>query len=287
MCNKLPRTPIYQLHDTGLTVSLTHDDVIKWKRFPRYWPFVRGIRRSPVNSPRKGQWRGALMFSLICAWLNAWVNSRKVGDLRRHRAHYDVIVIFGENQCTIGRVNCYVILMEPPTMLLVPICRDMQLWWDKSPIPSSKNRMPGDTCFDDVSRICACVTWTQMYVTLQTKNVFHSKALSILFLISLFLARWLTSARAYRIGGRKLCPSVCLYVKRYLLLQFCTDYNQTWINMIWAVAAKTLLSQIFHNWRRIEVNCVYISHCKWYRTSAGMPACIPNRRCCAGQCAGQ
>ena len=104
---------------------------------------------------------------------------------------------------------------------------------------------------------------------------------------SSFLARWLTSARAYRIGGRKLCPSVCLYVKRYLLLQFCTDYNQTWINMIWAVAAKTLLSQIFHNWRRIEVNCVYISHCKWYRTSAGMPACIPNRRCCAGQCAGQ
>ena len=103
----------------------------------------------------------------------------------------------------------------------------------------------------------------------------------------IFLARWLTSARAYRIGGRKLCPSVCLYVKRYLLLQFCTDYNQTWINMIWAVAAKTLLSQIFHNWRRIEVNCVYISHCKWYRTSAGMPACIPNRRCCAGQCAGQ
>ena len=73
----------------------------------------------------------------------------------------------------------------------------------------------------------------------------------------------------------------------YLLLQFCTDYNQTWINMIWAGAAKTLLSQIFHKWRRIEVNCVYISHCKWYRTSAGMPACIPNRRYCAGQCAGQ
>ena len=76
-----------------------------------------------------------------------------------------------------------------------------------------------------------------------------------------FLSRWLTSARAYRIGGRKLCPSVCLYVKRYLLLQFCTDYNQTWINMIWAVAAKTLLCQIFHKWRKIEVNCVYISRC--------------------------
>ena len=43
---------------------LFHDDVIKWKRFPRYWPFVRGIHRSPVNSPHKGQWRRALIFSL-------------------------------------------------------------------------------------------------------------------------------------------------------------------------------------------------------------------------------
>ena len=39
-----------------------HDDVIKWKHFPRNWPFVRGLHRSPVNSPHKGQWRGALMF---------------------------------------------------------------------------------------------------------------------------------------------------------------------------------------------------------------------------------
>ena len=39
-----------------------HDDVIKWKHFPSYWPFVRGIHRSSVNSPRKGQWRGTLMF---------------------------------------------------------------------------------------------------------------------------------------------------------------------------------------------------------------------------------
>ena len=47
----------------------THDDVIKWKHLPCYWSFVRGIHRSPVNSPHKGQWRGALMFSLICAWI--------------------------------------------------------------------------------------------------------------------------------------------------------------------------------------------------------------------------
>ena len=70
-----------------------HDDGIKWKHSPRYWPFVRGIHRSPVNSPHKGQWRGDLMFSLICAWINGWVNNREAGDLRRHRAHYDVIVM--------------------------------------------------------------------------------------------------------------------------------------------------------------------------------------------------
>ena len=70
-----------------------HDDVIKWKHFPRYWPFVRGIHRSPVNFPHKGQWRGALMFSLICVWINGWVNNRETGDLRRYRAHYNVTVM--------------------------------------------------------------------------------------------------------------------------------------------------------------------------------------------------
>ena len=70
-----------------------HDDIIKWKHFPRYWPFVRGIHRWPVNSPHKGQWRGALMFSLICAWINTSVNNRETGDLRRHRAHNDVTVM--------------------------------------------------------------------------------------------------------------------------------------------------------------------------------------------------
>ena len=64
-----------------------------WKHFPRYWPFVRGIHRSPMTSPHKGQWRGALMFSLICAWINGWVNTGEAGDLRRHRAQYDVTLM--------------------------------------------------------------------------------------------------------------------------------------------------------------------------------------------------
>ena len=40
------------------------------EHFPRYWPFVMGIHRSPVDSPHKEQWRGASMFSLIYAWTN-------------------------------------------------------------------------------------------------------------------------------------------------------------------------------------------------------------------------
>ena len=77
-----------------------HDDVIKWKHFPRNWPFVRGIHRSPVNSTHIGQWRGALMFSLICARINGWVNTGEAGDLRRYRVHCDVIVmctVFGND----------------------------------------------------------------------------------------------------------------------------------------------------------------------------------------------
>ena len=51
-----------------------HDDVIKWKHFPRHWPLC-------------GE------FSLICVWINGWVNNREAGDLRRHRGHYDVNVM--------------------------------------------------------------------------------------------------------------------------------------------------------------------------------------------------
>ena len=66
--------------------SCYYDDVIKWKHFPRYWTFgweIIGHR-----------WRGALVFSLICAWTNGWVNNRDAGDLRRHRTQYDIIVMW-------------------------------------------------------------------------------------------------------------------------------------------------------------------------------------------------
>ena len=66
-----------------ICVFSSHDDVIKFNNFPRSWPLVT----------HKRQWRGALRFSMICAWINGWVNNREAGDLRCHCAHYDVIVM--------------------------------------------------------------------------------------------------------------------------------------------------------------------------------------------------
>ena len=83
---------------------LLHDDVIKWKDFPRYWPFLWGIHRSTMNSPHKGRWRGALVFSLICAWTNGSVNNLETGDLRCHRTHYDVTVML--NLGWLCKVSC-------------------------------------------------------------------------------------------------------------------------------------------------------------------------------------
>ena len=70
------------------SICIWHDDVIKWNIFR-----VTGHLCEPVNSAHKGQCRGAFLFSLICAWINRWVNNREAGDLRRYCAHYDVIVM--------------------------------------------------------------------------------------------------------------------------------------------------------------------------------------------------
>ena len=110
----MPGSVWWLLH-YGATMKLkTYDDVIKWKHFPRYWPFVQGIHRSPVNSPHKGQWRGALVFSLIAAWIDGWVNNREAGDLRRYRAYYEVTVM-----CLSGQIifMCCVELDSPCKIL--------------------------------------------------------------------------------------------------------------------------------------------------------------------------
>ena len=67
-------------------------DVIKWKHFPHYCSFVRGIHRSPMNSLQRPNSYNS-MFSLICAWTHDWVNNRDAGDFRRHHVHHDVTVM--------------------------------------------------------------------------------------------------------------------------------------------------------------------------------------------------
>ena len=118
-----------------------HDDVIKWKTFSRYWPFVRGIHRSPVNSPHKGQSCRALVFSLICAWINGWENNRKAGDLRRNRPHYDATVM--TNQCEIGLSNFCIIYSQYNQVYVertmqnhtkVPQCRYLYTYCFSTPI---------------------------------------------------------------------------------------------------------------------------------------------------------
>ena len=82
---------------------VTHDDVIKWKHFPRYWPFVRGIHRSPGEFPAQRPVTRSFDFSLISTRINDWLNNGEAGDLRRYRAHYDVTVVglsqISEQQC--------------------------------------------------------------------------------------------------------------------------------------------------------------------------------------------
>ena len=73
-----------------------HDDVIKWKHFQRYWPFVRGIRRSPVDTPPQGPVTRSFEFFFDLR-LNKRLSNRDAGDLRHHGAHYDVIVMGGGN----------------------------------------------------------------------------------------------------------------------------------------------------------------------------------------------
>ena len=71
-----------------------HEDVIKWKHFPRYCPYCPPVTGEfPTQRPVTRN----LMFFLICSWISGWVNNREAGDLRRRRTHYDVTVMCSMN----------------------------------------------------------------------------------------------------------------------------------------------------------------------------------------------
>ena len=96
---------------------------------------------SPVNSPHKGQWRGALMFSLICVRLNGWVNNREAGDLRCYRSHYDVIVMIK----TILTTNLFSKYSWLQRWLQNSIFNFLDRWWYRLPHSLTTN-----TTHDDV-----------------------------------------------------------------------------------------------------------------------------------------
>ena len=94
-CHLEPRNKQWTSY-TAYPVTLSHGIMMTSSNgniFRVTGPLCWGIHRSLIDSPPKGHLRGALMFSLICAWTNGWANNRDIGDLRRHRAHFDPIVM--------------------------------------------------------------------------------------------------------------------------------------------------------------------------------------------------
>ena len=104
----------------SIMIGSVDHDYVKWKYFPRYWPFVRGIHRSPLTSPHKGQWRGALMFSSICAWINGWVSNREAGELRRHYAIHVVTEIWW-GASSVSWTNYYLLTVRIEVMQIEEI----------------------------------------------------------------------------------------------------------------------------------------------------------------------
>ena len=104
-------------------------DVIKLKQFPRYCSW------STMNSPHKGQWRGALMFSLI--WANDWINRQAAGDQRRHCAHYDITVMKYDRL----RTGLRVYLCGMPWLGVSIIRLDVPCWQSTSVVVGSPHAL--------------------------------------------------------------------------------------------------------------------------------------------------
>ena len=92
----------------------------------------------PVNSPHKGQWRGALMFSLISAWIKGSLNNREAGDLRRNHTHYDVIVMDDARAWISAFLNfCSGNTISTVVMWYVIGCVFLIYWWRKVKVISA------------------------------------------------------------------------------------------------------------------------------------------------------
>ena len=130
-------------------------------------PFVRGIHRSPVNSPHKGQWRRALLFSLICAWINGWVNNREAGDLRHHCAHYDVTVMcscysWHDDERSLGISSLGTDLVFPEYSGLSPVEHTITIQWHEIIHRQCINISKNSVSF--IIHIFICMWWLKHFV---------------------------------------------------------------------------------------------------------------------------
>ena len=112
-CGNFCKVTVMPLDHVDATSTLVQ--IIAWRRQATWWRHQMETfsallaicaGNSPVKSPHKGQWRGALKFSLICVGINGWVNNREAGDLRRDRAYYNAIVM-NITLANIDRVLCH------------------------------------------------------------------------------------------------------------------------------------------------------------------------------------
>ena len=153
-----------------------HDGVIKWKHFPRYWPFVRGMHWWPVDSPHKGQWRWAWMFSLSCVRTSDWANHRNAGDLRRNRAHYDVTVIINQRKTQPD-------MFEATT----PARRQSYYWLKHLPCSQPWSRQPSTAIPGDTFNHGKVETTPHSHLTSLAK--LSTQILSILYVMLILFAK--------------------------------------------------------------------------------------------------
>ena len=88
-------------------------------------PCVPCLSYQIFHSHHKRKWRGALMFSLICAWTNSWANNGDASDLRRYRARYDFTVMYH----TVVRISANYEVMVDQTGFLQSY-ETVSSWWN-------------------------------------------------------------------------------------------------------------------------------------------------------------
>ena len=197
-----------------------HNDVIKWKHFLRYWPFVRRIHRSPVNSPRKGQWRGALMVFFICAlnkrlskqpwgwWfetpsLSSW---RHCNERRRLTSiKVPIIKIRQPHDCLIFIMRIHI----PGNILFI-------LKWDPVVIFPSRRLDMERLHYDDVTTMASHITsLTVVYSTVYSDadERKHQSSASLAFVWGIHRDRWIPRTKG-QLRGKcfYLMTSSCLHV---------------------------------------------------------------------------